>query len=132
MGGDLRLADPVLVLACCAPRFAAWLLDRRGPWLAPVPNAAVERALGGLGENGQPLDVWYRASEVQRCADELARSPFELGAIDPRLKAYVREYAPHVSSIAGHVRTSVERIVALYREAAASGHGVDVYWHPNP
>lgn len=130
--GAVSVAAPVLVLASCAPRFAAWLLDRRGPWLAPVPNEAVTRAFGGLDEKAQPCDVWYRASDAKRCADELARTPFAPSAIDPRLKAYVRDYLPHIESVADHIHAAVKDVVELYRQAAANGHGVDVHWHANP
>ncbi|MDX2089127.1 MAG: hypothetical protein SFX73_14815 [Kofleriaceae bacterium] len=130
VGGELRIEHPALVLASYAPRFAAWLLDRRGPWLAPVPKDSVVQALGGLDRTDQPRDTTYRADEVRQLADALVRETFKATAVDPRLKAYAREVVPHLESVADHVRIAVSEIIAFYRQAAEQGHGVEVRWHP--
>lgn len=161
--GDLWLTSPTTVLAWFSPRFRehdlAWVRrdgqlrqqlealapDAAGALLAPpaeVPAgvAAVELAMGGLGDDAEPLDAIQDPATVRALARDLAAVRVTPLPGDDRLfRALLRFYRGDddddqrpADPLERDIAWELEQLRTVYARAAAGGHGMDVRWHPNP
>jgi hypothetical protein len=138
-GGELWLIQPDVVLSCFDPRFAkAYLAELDSafedapPFEAFAGIQAVTRAMGGLGDDDQPMDQTYDPATAAELAAALSELPAEGLTVQPRLRFLVERIMPDLGAVEQLAQDALARMRALYARARDGGLGVDVYWHSNP
>ena len=146
--GDLELVDPWFLLAYFSPGFRGWY-DRQvtGHLTRGAAEPIIERAMGGLQDSGEPRDIMHPPEIVTFIAGEL--ETLEMGGSpqdDPSVILHMFEdLASDLDgtdsdldagggreALMAWVAAQVEAIRGVYQQAARTGQGVDIRWHPNP